>query len=238
MEKGHYQYFLVSDHFETIMLSETSLLSFGRARENSMTLNNLAVSRHHALVLYDDGHFLVQDRGSRNGTFVNGERVASAVLRCGDEVKLGSVVFHVHCVAKNLDVSDSLGGDTVSKLATLDVAGEVANVLDSDFGGDFGSVTMAELAQLMSYNLKTGVLILWARGARDHVGKLFFESGKLVHAEHGSSTGMSAAMLNLIVDQGRFEFKIGVQPPQISLTKPTEWLLFEAYRRRDEILKP
>jgi Protein kinase domain/FHA domain len=54
-----------------------------------------SISRRHARITRtDDGVFAVEDEHSRNGTFVNGERLAGPhVLRTGDELKIGSTVF-------------------------------------------------------------------------------------------------------------------------------------------------
>ena len=54
-----------------------------------------SISRRHARITRtEEGAFAVEDEHSRNGTFVNGERLESPhVLRTGDELKIGSTVF-------------------------------------------------------------------------------------------------------------------------------------------------
>ena len=47
------------------------------------------LSRHHAELELIDGDYVLRDLASRNGTFVNGERVESSILRDGDAVRLG-----------------------------------------------------------------------------------------------------------------------------------------------------
>jgi pSer/pThr/pTyr-binding forkhead associated (FHA) protein len=55
----------------------------------------MTISRHHARILVDDQVTLV-DLGSRNGTYVSGERVKDPrVLRNGDRLTIGSVVLTV-----------------------------------------------------------------------------------------------------------------------------------------------
>ena len=51
------------------------------------------ISSEHALFRRVKNGFWVQDKGSRNGTFVNGKRVESAELRDGDRVAVGNVTF-------------------------------------------------------------------------------------------------------------------------------------------------
>lgn len=56
------------------------------------------VSRRHAIVLFKNGSFLVEDLGSSNGTFVNNRRVAAQAtmsLQDGDELKCGTLVIRV-----------------------------------------------------------------------------------------------------------------------------------------------
>ncbi len=61
-----------------------------------MRLSSPLVSRVHARVRADDGRVLIEDAGSKNGTWVNGERIEQPVeLGDGDEVAFGlfRVVF-------------------------------------------------------------------------------------------------------------------------------------------------
>jgi len=50
---------------------------------------DLEVSARHALILYENGRWYVRDLGSRNGTWLNGERVRQAELRHGDRLTFG-----------------------------------------------------------------------------------------------------------------------------------------------------
>ena len=68
-------------------------LTIGRHSSNDITLADRMVSKQHAVVGRVKGHIVVKDLGSRNGIFVNGERVGKAVLVSGDRVKIGSAVL-------------------------------------------------------------------------------------------------------------------------------------------------
>jgi ABC-type multidrug transport system, ATPase component len=62
----------------------------GRAVDGDFVLDDLRVSRHHALVVTSpDGSFEVQDLGSSNGTFVNGRRIHAQRLESGDFIGVG-----------------------------------------------------------------------------------------------------------------------------------------------------
>jgi pSer/pThr/pTyr-binding forkhead associated (FHA) protein len=63
--------------------------TIGRSPDCGIFLDDVTVSRKHAVVSERDGAFLVEDQGSLNGTFVNRKRVESSQLEDGDEVQVG-----------------------------------------------------------------------------------------------------------------------------------------------------
>jgi ABC transport system ATP-binding/permease protein len=67
------------------------LMTLGRADECDVHLAHPTVSRHHADVRRSASGIEIIDRGSNNGTFVNGERIRSRKLRPKDRLTLGSV---------------------------------------------------------------------------------------------------------------------------------------------------
>lgn len=68
-----------------------SINSLGRHPNNSIQLLDKIVSKEHCIVEQRDGHFILRDLGSLNGTYINGERVrGEQLLRHGDEIALGS----------------------------------------------------------------------------------------------------------------------------------------------------
>jgi len=70
-------------------------MTLGRAWESSLLLpeDDLTTSRRHAEIYFEGGQFIINDLGSMNGTFVNGRRIQSEVLRPGDEIRLGNTLF-------------------------------------------------------------------------------------------------------------------------------------------------
>lgn len=71
-------------------------LVVGRGRDAGITLPDPSVSRVHArLIAQPDGHVLVEDMGSANGTFVNNQRVRIWQLAEGDLLRFGNVEFLV-----------------------------------------------------------------------------------------------------------------------------------------------
>src|SRR5438067_1376184 len=64
----------------------------------ALRLGDASVSRHHSRLTLAQGDVTIADLGSRNGTIVNGERVAegSRALGAGDVVSLGEVILVLH----------------------------------------------------------------------------------------------------------------------------------------------
>ena len=71
----------------------TSPTVIGRSPECGIFLDDVTVSRTHAAFTQDGGGWRLQDQGSLNGTYVNRERVDSAVLSDGDEIQIGKYRF-------------------------------------------------------------------------------------------------------------------------------------------------
>ena len=67
----------------------------GRSSDLDMVLVEEMVSRKHARIAYEDDAVVIEDLGSTNGTFVNGEKVKRAHLKEGDRVLIGTSILKV-----------------------------------------------------------------------------------------------------------------------------------------------
>ncbi|MEX1189671.1 MAG: FHA domain-containing protein, partial [Bacteroidia bacterium] len=67
------------------------ITTLGRHESNDIVLPELTVTGKHALINYKDNEISIEDLGSTNGTFVNGERIRSRPLKPGDKITLGKV---------------------------------------------------------------------------------------------------------------------------------------------------
>jgi predicted component of type VI protein secretion system len=65
----------------------------GRREDCDLRIPLGDVSRKHCRLIKDDGTLRIEDLGSSNGTFINGERVQQAELTAGDTLQVGPVVF-------------------------------------------------------------------------------------------------------------------------------------------------
>ena len=74
------------------LLEETSTI--GRTASNAIALRDGSVSAHHARVIRTAEGFMIEDLGSRNGTFVNSEKLTEKrLLAEGDLVRLGKIIL-------------------------------------------------------------------------------------------------------------------------------------------------
>ena len=85
-------------------------LSIGRSREADIPLLDDKVSRVHCGIRLSDGEFYLKDLKSRNGVFVNGQRVEdTAKLKVGDRIQVGSTVFVLESATNQEDAQKALG---------------------------------------------------------------------------------------------------------------------------------
>jgi pSer/pThr/pTyr-binding forkhead associated (FHA) protein len=71
------------------MFHPEGMTTIGRSPDCGIFLDDVTVSRKHAVLSERDGGFFIEDQGSLNGTFVNRKRVESAQLEDGDELQIG-----------------------------------------------------------------------------------------------------------------------------------------------------
>ncbi len=66
------------------------IVTIGRLPDNTIVIDNPAVSGHHACVSLDGGSFILEDLDSTNGTVVNDRRITRHALRHGDVIQIGN----------------------------------------------------------------------------------------------------------------------------------------------------
>ena len=100
----------------------------GRGREATLTLPHPLVSRRHTEIFEQDGHLVVRDLGSLNGTFVNNQRIeGDQVLAPNQLLTLGNVTFRAV-----YDVTDLSKGDHLSVAQAIEVSDNVPEVNQED----------------------------------------------------------------------------------------------------------
>ncbi len=95
----------------TVTLSDGQTVAVGRDEENELFINDPSVSRIHACFTATIHGVVIADLSSRNGTFLNGERVVSfRDLNSGDVIDIGSTKIKVF-----LNAQDDLGDTATAK---------------------------------------------------------------------------------------------------------------------------
>ncbi|HXF85249.1 MAG TPA: FHA domain-containing protein [Anaerolineales bacterium] len=75
---------------------EGDQITIGRDSSNDIVINDAEVSRRHARLTFQGGKYVLEDLGSTNGTFVNGQRLAGPrVLKPGEVVSFGEQIVLV-----------------------------------------------------------------------------------------------------------------------------------------------
>jgi len=113
--------------FESATLKQVPLgtrpVTIGRAPDNDIPIDNLAVSNYHARVYVEAGSLVVEDLNSLNGTFLNEIRVERAMLKDGDVILVGKhhiVVDQTHDAMAPADAWRKAPAPRVDETMVLD----------------------------------------------------------------------------------------------------------------------
>ncbi|MCX7958650.1 MAG: FHA domain-containing protein [Deltaproteobacteria bacterium] len=78
---------------DKVVSVETNELTIGRTEENLLVVFDPSVSRKHSVIKKEGTIFKIIDRGSRNGTLLNGSAVVEEILKDGDTFTIGNTTF-------------------------------------------------------------------------------------------------------------------------------------------------
>jgi len=97
-----------------------SAFVMGRAPDCNLPLDEALASRQHAEVVLERGSYWVRDRGSRNGTSVNGEKITgNRELKDGDEIEIGATRLKFIWDKTSQEEEDDADKTRVASLADL-----------------------------------------------------------------------------------------------------------------------
>ena len=101
--------------------SDSSELTVGRSSDANLSLADRFLSRIHARFVERDGAWWIEDMGSRNGTFLNEDRVKeAAIVKTGDAIRLSGCILRVQPDEVHSDPSTDWGdgGATIFRAAS------------------------------------------------------------------------------------------------------------------------
>ncbi len=92
---------------------DKDILNIGRARDNDIVIENLAVSRNHARIRRMEGKYILTDLNSANGTFVNGVRITKTEIMHNDVLTIGkhNLIFINKPLSDEQIISDAFGAE-------------------------------------------------------------------------------------------------------------------------------
>ncbi len=171
----HYAMRFISGKYQggEFALPPNSEVIVGRASELDMVLVEDMVSRRHAKIVVSADQVTIQDLGSTNGTFVNGERIKRATLNDGDRVLIGTSIIKL-VTSDAATVSPPVGRKQLQEVA----AGRRTNQVRS-MSGAIDEVPLPDLLQLFGSSRKTGVLVV---KTETDIGKIYLERGMIILA--------------------------------------------------------
>ena len=175
----------------------------GRSSDLDMVLVEDMVSRKHARIAMQGDQIWIEDLGSTNGTFVNGEKIKKARLKEGDRILIGTSIIKLVSVDPASQVSEAEAKNQLEK------RGQQSSMKTTStsraMSGSIEEIPLPDLLQLLSTSKRTGVLSL--RGPTGN-GQIFLRKGQIYYATVDDSYDMNprkAAYRLLTWDRGTFE---------------------------------
>ena len=212
-------------------LPEEGEIVVGRSSELEMVLVEDMVSRRHAKISVEGGDIFLEDLGSTNGSFVNGEKITRTKLAEGDRILIGTSIIKVVASDGSASVQDA-------KAKMDEAASSARPSAGSTMTGSIAEIPLPDLLQLFSASKKTGVLQITTE---NDVGSIYLEDGLVQFAvvNGDESVPPEKAFYRVLVwDKGTFDLL-----PKVERAFPTEiqssieGLLMEGMRQLDEMMR-
>lgn len=202
----------------------------GRSSDLDMVLVEDMVSRRHAKITSTEAEVYIQDLGSTNGTFVNGEKISRSRLNEGDRILVGTSIMKV------------VGADERSYSQTeaearrrLEAGAQRQSTAGRPMSGVIEEIPLPDLLQLLSTSRKSGVLTIASRAG---IGKIYMRKGQIYFAAINDNFAIKpqkAIYRMLTWTTGTFELEPSVEMQVMEeVQESTEALLMEGVRLLDE----
>jgi hypothetical protein len=203
----------------------------GRSSDLDMVLVEDMVSRKHSKITSFGGELTIEDLGSTNGTFVNGERVKFSKLKDGDRVLIGTSIIKLH----KIDEATAKKFEQRSRSARFRQQTRHPTSSGRPMSGTIEEIPLPDLLQLLSSSRKSGVLAI--RSQRGFA-KIYLRNGQIYFCSIDDDFDLKplkAIYRVLTWETGAFE----LQPPDDrsfleEMQESTEAILMEGMRLLDE----
>jgi hypothetical protein len=203
----------------------------GRSSDLDMVLVEDMVSRKHAKIVTEERTVSIQDLGSTNGTFVNGEKIRKVELKDGDRILIGTSII------KLVSLEGQAVAPAMSETEARSKMQSTANrrPASKSMSGSIEEIPLPDLLQLLSTSRKSGVVALRSDWG---TGRIYLRKGQIYFAtiDESFDVGPRKAMYRMLTwAQGFFE----LEPPDEravleEIQDSTEGLLMEGMRQLDE----
>ena len=228
---------------DRIELERNHSYLLGRSEKCDVLVQDIASSREHArLTLGGVARVvLIEDLKSRNGTFVNGNRIEGRIhLEGGSRIRIGATVYLLTLVDNPEDCEAEIDSRTVALehltygkntdpqiLRALDKKGRAG----TDFAGQLCSFSFLEVLQLVVTTKRSGTLHLALEAGN---AEIEVRKGEVCSANFQDLDGFRA-LLTLVSEQdGIFWLQESTVPCRNTLRQSGNRLLFELCRAVDE----
>jgi hypothetical protein len=197
----------------------------GRASDLDMVLVEDMVSRRHARIACSDTQILIEDLGSTNGTFVNGEKIDRASLKEGDRVLIGTSILKVVALDPTAPMPQRVEVSNASRGAST-----------RSMSGSISEIPLPDLLQLLGSSKKSGQLVI--RSVAD-VGKILLRKGVVVFAsinDRFEVPPLKSIFRMLTWDNGAFDLAPAEERPlPTEINVSVQELLIEGLRQIDKL---
>ena len=207
----------------------------GRSSELDMVLVEDMVSRRHAKISSTDHELFIQDVGSTNGTFVNGEKIAGvARLAEGDRILVGTSIIKVVAAAQ---MATEASEAEARRRLEAGAQRQTSATTGRPMSGVIEEIPLPDLMQLLSTSRKSGVLTV-NNGVS--LGKIYMRKGQIYFAAVNNDFNISPqkSIYRMLTWQtGTFELDASVDMQVMEeVQDSTEGLLMEGMRQLDEFM--
>ncbi|MBR2980220.1 MAG: FHA domain-containing protein [Myxococcaceae bacterium] len=157
-------------------------LIIGRSPELELALVEDMVSRKHAkLTVTGDGRITLEDLGSSNGTFVNGEQITRPTrLREGDRVLIGTSILKLVQQGTGEMEAALRQGTARPNLETVAKVASQRKTRLTSMTGNIEELAIADLLQLFGTSRKNGVLAIKREDGSE--ARIYLRQGKIYYA--------------------------------------------------------